>query len=137
MARPKTTGNGRLRKIECPTDGMVAYVSRGAIIRHGLPYCACGMRMMFANLEDALCACPELAHEHPDFAAYTEREIRSAQRAATHVPAGRFQCGACRKFVAQTNALCDCGFHNDIRGNRNHGRYEVSGSQRIGVEMPF
>jgi len=137
MARPKTSGNGRLRKLECPTDGFIAYTSRGAVIRHGLPLCACGMRLYFADLEDMLCAAPELAHEHPDFAAYTEREIRSAQRAATHVPAGRFQCGGCRKFVPATNHLCECGFHNDIRGNRNHGRYVVSGSSRVRAAMAF
>ena len=136
MARPKTSGNGRLRKLECPTDGMILYASRGAVIRHGLPHCACGMRMFFRNLEDALCACPELAHEHPDFAAYTEREVRSAQRAASNVPAGRLHCGGCNAFVPATNHRCSCGFHNDLRGNRNHGRW-VEGASRAGAAVPF
>ena len=136
MARPKSSGNGRLRKIECPTDKMLAYVSRGAIIRHGLPFCACGQRMMFADLEDALCACPELAHEHPDFAAYTERQIRSAQRASRNVPADRLKCGGCHKFVPATNHRCVCGFTNDIRGNRNYGQW-IEGASRVSSAMPF
>lgn len=136
MARPKTSGNGRLRKLECPTDGMIAYCSRGAVIRHGLPFCACGMQLFFADLEDMLAAVPHQAHEHPDFAAYTEREIRSAQRASANVPAGRLHCGGCNAFVPATNHRCSCGFHNDVRGNRNHGRW-VAGASRASAACPF
>jgi hypothetical protein len=81
-------------------------------------------------------AVPELAHEHPDFAAYTEREIRSAVRAATHVPAAQLRCGGCNAFVGSTNERHSCGFHNDIRGNRNHGRW-AEGTSRIAAAMPF
>jgi hypothetical protein len=136
MARPRTNGSGRLRKLECPVDGMILYVSRGAVIRHGLPRCACGERVFFADLEDMFAAAPQHAHEHPDFKAFTEREIRKAQRAATHVPAGRMQCGGCGAFVQASNALCSCGFHNDVRGNRNHGRW-VAGASRVSAAMPF
>lgn len=136
MPRARSNGTGRLRALECPTDGMIAYVSRGAVIRHGLPRCACGMRMFFRDLEDQMAAAYELAHEHPDFAAYVEREVRSAQRAASNVPAARLRCGGCNAFVKATNHRCSCGFHNDIRGNRNHGRWQ-EGASRTGHSIPF
>jgi hypothetical protein len=139
MARPKTSGNGRLRKLECPTDGMIAYCSRGAVIRHGLPFCACGMQLFFADLEDMLAAVPHQAHEHPDFAAYTEREIRSAQREARKVPAGTLNChtcGACHAPIRATNTVCGCGFHNDVRGNRNYGRW-TAGHSAVSSACPF
>lgn len=136
MARPRTNGSGRLRKLECPVDGMILYVSRGAVIRHGLPRCACGMRVFFAELDDQFAAAPQHAHEHPDFKAYTEREIRKAQREAVSVPASRLRCGGCNAFVPATNHRCSCGFHNDVRGNRNHGRW-VAGGSRVSAAMPF
>ena len=80
----------------------------------------------------------ELAHEHPDFAAYTEREIRSAQRASAKsvlVP-NRMRCGGCNAWVGAANERHSCGFHNDIRGNRNHGRW-AEGTSRIAAAMPF
>src|SRR3954465_9183270 len=123
MAASKASGKGRLRKAECPTCQMIVYLSRGAAIRHGMPACGCGARMFFADLEDALAAVPGVAHEHPDFKAYTEREIRSAMRAATHVPAAQLRCGGCNAFVSATNERHSCGFHNDVRGNRNFGRW--------------
>ena len=51
MAGRKATGAGRLMKAECPTCEFIAYLSRGAAIRHGLPVCACGSRLFFSKLE--------------------------------------------------------------------------------------
>jgi hypothetical protein len=82
MAASKASGTGRLMKAECPTCQFIAYLSRGAAIRHGLPVCACGSRLYCAKLDVQMEAVPELAHEHPEFKAYTEREIRSAQCAS-------------------------------------------------------
>lgn len=127
---------GRLMKAECPTCEMIAYLSRGAVIRHGMPVCACGSRMFFSKLDVQMEALPELAHEHPDFNAMVQREVRSAQRQASHVPAGRFQCGGCNKIVRRTNEQHDCGFHNDIRGSRNHGRWATGSSVSLAA-MPF
>jgi hypothetical protein len=138
MAKGNGSGAGRLMKAECPTCEMIAYLSRGAAIRHGLPTCACGSRLFFSKLEVQMEAVPELAHEHPDFAAFTEREIRSAQRASANsvlVP-NRLRCGGCNAWVSATNERHSCGFHNDIRGNRNHGRW-VEGSSRVSAGMPF
>jgi hypothetical protein len=116
---------------------MIAYLSRGAVIRHGMPMCACGSRLHFSKLDVQMEAVPELQHEHPDFAAWTERQVRSAQRAASHVGGGgSFQCGGCSRFVRRVNEHHDCGFHNDIRGSRNHGRW-ATGSSSVRVAMPF
>lgn len=136
MPRAKSTGAGRLRKIECFGCQMILYSSRGAVIRHGLPRCGCGAHMFFADLEDALAASPTVAHHHPDFAAYTEREIQSAMRAATKIPSERIRCGGCNAWVGASNARCSCGFHNDVRGNRNYGRW-VEGMSRTRQDMPF
>jgi len=33
-------------------------------------------------------------------------------------------CGSCRKPITATNEVCGkCGFHNDLRGRRNHGGF--------------
>ncbi len=138
MARPRTNGSGRSRKLECPTCEMIAYASRGAVIRHGLPHCACGGRLFFRDLEDQFAAAPEFAHEHPDFGAFTEREIRSARRESANsvlVP-NQLRCGGCNAWVSAANERHSCGFHNDIRGNRNHGRW-VTGTSRLAASTPF
>lgn len=135
MANPKPT-KGRLMKAECPTCEMIVYLSRGAVIRHGMPSCACGSRLFFSKLDVHMEALPELAHEHPDFGAMVRREQNAAIRATSHVPAGRMQCGGCGAFVKATNERCSCGFHNDIRAGRNHGRW-VTGSSRVSASIPF
>jgi hypothetical protein len=127
---------GRLMKAECPCCEFIAYLSRGAAIRHGMPQCACGSRLFFSSLDVALEATPDIAHEHPDFAAWTQTQIRSAIREATNVPAARLRCGGCQAFVGATNERHSCGFANDIRGNRNHGRW-VTGASRVSAAMPF
>ena len=136
MPRGKTNGSGRLRKIECHACQMILYSSRGAVIRHGMPRCGCGANMFFAELEDALAAAPDIAHLHPDFAAYTEREIQSAMRAAGRVGAAQLRCGGCNAWIARANERHSCGFHNDVRGDRNYGRW-VEGASRAREEMPF
>jgi hypothetical protein len=134
-AKPQT---GRLMKAECPTCEMIAYLSRGAVIRHGMPACACGSRLFFSKLDVQLEALPELAHEHPDFKAHTELEIRRAQRAAANhvLVANRMRCGGCNAWIGSANERHSCGFHNDVRANRNHGRW-VSGSSRLAAALPF
>jgi len=137
MAARQASGVGRLMKAECPHCEFIAYLSRGAAIRHGMPSCACSGRMFFSKLDVQLEALPELAHEHPDFKAYTEREIRSAVREAKRINGGpQLRCGGSNAWVGATNERHSCGFHNDIRGNRNHGRW-VSGTSRIASAMPF
>lgn len=131
--KPQT---GRLMKAECPTCEFIAYVSRGAVIRHGMPLCACGSRLFFSKLDVQMEALPELAHEHPDFAAMVRREVNAAARAASNVPAERLRCGGCSAWVGATNARHSCGFHNDIRGNRNHGRW-VTGASYAASAVPF
>jgi hypothetical protein len=126
----------RLMKAECSCCQMIVYLSRGAAIRHGMPSCACGERMFFSSLEVALEATPELAHEHPDFAAWTGREIQSAMRDAHRVGAERRRCGGCNAWVTNGAELHSCGFHNDIRNGRNYGRW-VEGASRAKHEMPF
>jgi hypothetical protein len=134
--KPKAQ-TGRLMKAECPTCEMIAYLSRGAVIRHGMPMCACGSRLFFAKLDVQMEALPELAHEHPDFKAYTEREIRSAIRQVTRVNGSpQLRCGGCNAWISATNERHSCGFHNDVRGNRNHGRWS-EGTSRVAAEMPF
>lgn len=135
MPRPKTSGAGRLRKLECPC-GFISYASRGAVIRHGLPFCACGTRLTFADLDDMLQCAPDHAHEHPEFQDYTRRYVERTVRAATHVPAERLRCGGCGAFVPAANTRHSCGFHNDIRGNRNHGGWST-GFSASRLETPF
>jgi len=115
---------------------MIVYLSRGAAIRHGMPTCACGSRMFFSSLDVQMDAVPDLAHEHPDFKAYTERAIRSAMREATRAGLVQLRCGGCNAWISSTNARHSCGFHNDIRGNRNHGRW-AEGTSRANAGMPF
>lgn len=47
------------------------------------------------------------------------RAVRSARRSGGRV----HQCGGCRRMLRAVNQLCNCGFHNDIRGHRNRGGY--------------
>lgn len=115
---------------------MIVYASRGAIIRHGMPGCACGSDMFFSSLEDALAASPERAHLHPDFKDWTRRQVDAAVRDARKVPAERIRCGGCSAWVGATNALCSCGFHNDARGGRNYGRW-IEGASRAKADLPF
>jgi hypothetical protein len=126
---------GRLLKAECPGCEMIVYVSRGADIRHGLPSCGCGMRMFFASLEVALEATPELAHEHPDYADWTRRQLNAASRDVSRrgIP---MRCGGCNAWISATNERHSCGFHNEVRGNRNFGGW-VEGSSRVSAAMPF
>lgn len=136
MAAKRQTG--RLMKAECMGCEMIVYLSRGAVVRHGMPSCACGERMYFSKLDVQLEALPGHAHEHPDFKAFSELEIRRAQRAARNsvlVP-NRMRCGGCNAWISASNERHSCGFHNDVRGNRNHGRW-VTGMSRAAAEMPF
>lgn len=138
MQSKRKAQTGRLLKAECPTCEMIAYVSRGAVIRHGMMSCACGSRMYFSKLDAQMEALPELAHEHPDFASMVQREVRSARRESANsvlVP-NRMRCGGCNAWVGSSNEQHSCGFHNDIRDNRNHGRW-ATGTSRVAAAMPF
>lgn len=129
---------GRLMKAECPGCEMIVYLSRGAVIRHGMPSCACGSRLYFSKLDVQMETVPGLAHEHPDFKAHSELEVRRVLRDARNsvlVP-NQLRCGGCNAWVSATNERHSCGFANDIRGNRNHGRW-VTGMSRVAAEMPF
>lgn len=59
VAEPRNVGGrpakgyvGRQRKIHCEPCGFIAYASRGALQRSGLPVCGCGEPMTLANLRD-------------------------------------------------------------------------------------
>jgi hypothetical protein len=133
---PYKAQTGRLMKAECPACDMIAYLSRGAAIRHGMPSCACGSRLFFAKLDVQMEAVPDLAHEHPDFKAMVRRELESAVRGVSRAPAPRMRCGGCQAWVGASNERHSCGFHNDIRAGRNHGRW-VTGSSRLNAGIPF
>jgi hypothetical protein len=133
----KSKGNtGRLRKATCPVCRVIVYMSRGAAIRHGMPSCACGLRLMFESLDDALEATPDHAHEHPDYADWTQREINRAVREAARVGAPQLRCGGCRAWIGRVNELHTCGFENDIRRGRNFGRW-IEGASRAKADLPF
>jgi hypothetical protein len=50
--RPAKDHRGRQRKMHCASCGFIAYASRGAIERCGMPVCGCGEPMVLANLRD-------------------------------------------------------------------------------------
>ncbi len=50
--RPAKGHVGRQRKMHCERCGFIAYASRGALQRSGLPRCGCGEPMQLANLRD-------------------------------------------------------------------------------------
>jgi hypothetical protein len=50
--RPAKGHVGRQRKVHCERCGFIAYASRGALQRSGLPVCGCGEPMTLANLRD-------------------------------------------------------------------------------------
>lgn len=50
--RPAKGHVGRQRKVHCERCGFIAYASRGALQRSGLPSCGCGEPMTLANLRD-------------------------------------------------------------------------------------
>jgi hypothetical protein len=50
--RPAKGHVGRQRKVHCERCGFIAYASRGALQRSGLPRCGCGESMTLANLRD-------------------------------------------------------------------------------------
>jgi hypothetical protein len=50
--RPAKGHVGRQRKVHCERCGFIAYASRGALQRSGLPRCGCGEPMALANLRD-------------------------------------------------------------------------------------
>ena len=120
----------RLRKIHCEPCGLILRGSRQPLLQHGLPTCACGERMTWADPEDAYAVLegPEL-YAHP---AVAEDEARHDRRLAREQTSrggqgGRAvvgQCGGCRKPITRVNERCaQCGFENDLRGRRNHGGY--------------
>jgi hypothetical protein len=120
----KTT---RLRKIECPACGLILRGARGPLAAAGLPVCACGCPMQWAELEDAyavLDGAELYAH-----ALVAEEEARHDRRLARNdhgIGLKRStvgQCGGCRKPITATNERCSCGFANDLRGRRNRGGY--------------
>lgn len=50
--RPAKGHVGRQRKVHCERCGFIAYASRRALQRSGLPVCGCGEPMALANLRD-------------------------------------------------------------------------------------
>jgi hypothetical protein len=50
--RPAKGHVGRQRKVHCEACGFIAYASRSALQRSGLPVCGCGEPMTLANLRD-------------------------------------------------------------------------------------
>jgi hypothetical protein len=70
---------------------------------------------------------PDVLTAHPDYREAAEREARKAIREATGT-GHRLHCGGCNRFIRATNTACGCGFQNDIRGRRNHGRWAEGSS---------
>jgi hypothetical protein len=137
-------GANRHHKIECAAGcGAILRMTTKAIGQMGgPPFCGCGAgRMLVVDLGIAArVLSDELLSDHPDYqaelAAEARRVIRDA-RSAGH----RHQCGGCRKFIRSVREHCSCGYHNDIVGGRNEGRY-VEGSARCAAwqrqpDMPF
>jgi hypothetical protein len=54
MSRPAKGHKGRQRKLECSGCGFIAYASRGAIERAGVPMCGCGEPLTVANVRDLI-----------------------------------------------------------------------------------
>jgi hypothetical protein len=50
--RPAKGHNGKQRKLHCERCGFICYATRRAVERFGYPSCACGERMVLANLRD-------------------------------------------------------------------------------------
>lgn len=136
------------RKMVCDVCDWSFYATRGPAAERlaewgSMPSCFCGSSMRFADLEDAgrvaLAADRfDTLDSHPDYVEERMREMRRVLRENQKGKAGvKWQC-KCGTFIAAPNSQCQCGFKNDIRGHRNHGRY-VEGAAwcRNGPEMPF
>lgn len=78
-------------------------------------------------LFDALELGEDVAREHPSYArtlmGFTPdqviREARAGQGGSDRLRCG----GGCGRIVARVDAVCGCGFVNDIRGGRNYGHH--------------
>jgi hypothetical protein len=57
--RPAKGHVGRQRKVHCERCGFIAYASRGALQRSGLPRCGCGEQLQLANLRDRFAVEPD------------------------------------------------------------------------------
>jgi len=118
----------RLRKIHCPTCGLILRGSRNPLLKAGLPVCACGAAMEWAELEDAYaCLDGHALYAHPAVASAEASHDRRLARNDHAIGLKRStvgQCGGCRKPITATNEHCKgCGFANDLRGRRNLGGY--------------
>lgn len=143
MPRSKTSGNGsRMRLIVCvdPSCTFTTRATRGAVAKVGrCPTCGCGAPMTFDDIEDVLAVFgPDAIVEHPSYVAEMDRWAGQALREATTGGHQR-RCGGCQRYIRRVNEECGCGFHNDIRGNRNHGRWVEGASfcKQARDEMPF
>jgi hypothetical protein len=52
VGRPAKDHSGRQRKVYCQRCGFIAYASRRALQRAGMPSCGCGESLQIANLRD-------------------------------------------------------------------------------------
>jgi len=120
-----------MRPVECAC-GFKYRVTREWIRRMAHePVCPiCAQAMAFPCVEDAFVAGEAIGLAHPGHAALEEAWARQTLRLARGAAPDRMRCGGCRRFVGAANEACGCGFVNDIRGRRNHGRWADGGVVR-------
>lgn len=108
-----TMSTTRLRKVVCPQCGCIARMSRGAIVKAGLPWCSCGTdspqaQMTCADLEDLAVVKPDdprfeaLRHAED---AYVEKSLAAQHRTSRFT--GRCDPDEQRAY-AHENAYAAC-----------------------------
>ena len=133
--RPAKGHVGRQRKLHCDRCGFIAYASRGALQRSGLPVCGCGRPMVLANLRDrALIEWDALRDELEGYGADAYRAAMSElgfsdevepRKAPRRSGVGRHRCawenGYCQVFTS-TRYCADHELGNRAEAGTSHRR---------------